>query len=258
MDNLEPLARHALKYGGVGRVEGQRAGRARRRAGERGERGKCQGGGGVDGAITSAGGDLLAEKREALPALEGSDWRRCATGDAVVTNGGPFGSLRCDAVIHAVGPNYHSLPDGEGDELPAGRPLLRSRLRELDGAAKEEQCKTVAFSLLSAGIEQEKRSLDTPRHKRRPPWPTGRTTRPWPSRPQSRGKAAAAGLRGARADDPYSWSSASSRRRRHDGRAGSRVRAAAASTEPSPASTRWRDGFAGFACNSQKLLHNGP
>ena len=115
VDNLEPLARHALKYGELvvskGSVLDAHVGALVNAANE-----GCQGGGGVDGAITSAGGDLLAEKREALPCLEGSDWRRCNTGDAVVTSGGPFGSLRCACVIHAVGPNYsacESLEDGD-------------------------------------------------------------------------------------------------------------------------------------------------
>ena len=75
--------------------------------------------------------------------------------------GGPFGSLRCDAVIHAVGPNYHSLPDGEGDELERGDALLRSAYVNSMARAKEEQCKTVAFSLLSAGIFRGRQSLDT-------------------------------------------------------------------------------------------------
>ena len=160
VDNLEPLARHALKYGELvvskGSVLDAHVSALVNAANE-----GCQGGGGVDGAITSAGGDLLAEKREALPCLEGSDWRRCNTGDAVVTNGGPFGSLRCDAVIHAVGPNYHSLPDGEGDELERGDSLLRSAYVNSMARAKEEQCKTVAFSLLSAGIFRGRQSLDT-------------------------------------------------------------------------------------------------
>ena len=163
VDNLEPLARHALKYGELvvskGSVLDAHVGALVNAANE-----GCQGGGGVDGAITSAGGDLLAEKREALPCLEGSDWRRCNTGDAVVTSGGPFGSLRCDAVIHAVGPNYHSLPDGEGDELERGDALLRSAYVSSMARAKEEKCKTVAFSLLSAGIFRGGRSLDDVLH----------------------------------------------------------------------------------------------
>ena len=160
VDNLEPLARHALKYGELvvskGSVLDAHVGALVNAANE-----GCQGGGGVDGAITSAGGDLLVEKREALPCLEGSDWRRCATGDAVVTSGGPFGSLRCACVIHAVGPNYHSLPDGEGDELERGDALLRSAYVSSMARAKEEGCKTVAFSLLSAGIFRGRQSLDT-------------------------------------------------------------------------------------------------
>ena len=160
VDNLEPLARHALTYGELvvskGSVLDAHVGALVNAANE-----GCQGGGGVDGAITSAGGDLLAEKREALPCLEGSDWRRCATGDAVVTSGGPFGSLRCECVIHAVGPNYHSLPDGEGDELERGDALLRSAYVSSMARAKEEKCKTVAFSLLSAGIFRGRQSLDT-------------------------------------------------------------------------------------------------
>ena len=160
VDNLEPLARHALKYGELvvskGSVLDAHVGALVNAANE-----GCQGGGGVDGAITRTGGDLLAEKREALPCLEGSDWRRCNTGDAVVTSGGPFGSLRCECVIHAVGPNYHSLPDGEGDELERGDALLRSAYMSSMARAKEEQCKTVAFSLLSAGIFRGRQSLDT-------------------------------------------------------------------------------------------------
>ena len=78
VDNLEPLARHALKYGELvvskGSVLDAHVSALVNAANE-----GCQGGGGVDGAITSAGGDLLAEKREALPCLEGSDWRRCNT-----------------------------------------------------------------------------------------------------------------------------------------------------------------------------------
>ena len=69
--------------------------------------------------------------------------------------------MRCDAVIHAVGPNYHSLPDGEGDELERGDALLRSAYVSSMARAKEEGCKTVAFSLLSAGIFRGRQSLDT-------------------------------------------------------------------------------------------------
>ena len=96
VDNLEPLARHALKYGELvvskGSVLDAHVGALVNAANE-----GCQGGGGVDGAITSAGGDLRSRRSA----------RRCrasraATGGAArratrwLPAGGPFGSLRCD------------------------------------------------------------------------------------------------------------------------------------------------------------------
>ena len=101
MDNLEPLSRHALKCGELvassGSVVDAHVSAIVNAADER-----CLGGGGdVDGAITRAGGDLLAEKRLALPVHHN---KRCKTGDAVVTSGGPFDQLECDCVIHAVSP----------------------------------------------------------------------------------------------------------------------------------------------------------
>jgi O-acetyl-ADP-ribose deacetylase (regulator of RNase III) len=64
---------------------------------------RCLGGGGVDGAISDAGGDALHEARRALPVLD-EKRTRCRTGDAVHTIGG---ELLNDWCIHAVGPNYN-------------------------------------------------------------------------------------------------------------------------------------------------------
>ena len=47
----------------------------------------CLRGGGVDGAISRAGGDELRQARKALPVLEGSKGKRCRTGDAQTTKG---------------------------------------------------------------------------------------------------------------------------------------------------------------------------
>jgi O-acetyl-ADP-ribose deacetylase (regulator of RNase III) len=91
------------------------------------------GGGGVDGAIHSAGGPaILAECRR----LGG-----CATGDAKITGGG---RLTARYVIHAVGPVYHDGQHGE----PAL--LARAYGRSLEVAAAHGAT-SVAFPSISTG-----------------------------------------------------------------------------------------------------------
>ena len=154
VDNLEPLSRHALKCGELvvssGSVVDAQVSAIVNAANER-----CLGGSGVDGAITKAGGASLAEARKALPVL--SDDKRCETGGAVLTSGS-FGALRCASVIHAVGPDYRQV------DLKKGDALLRSAYVAAMRLARENDCSTVAFSLLSAGIFRGGRSLDEVLH----------------------------------------------------------------------------------------------
>ena len=111
----------------------------------------CLGGGGVDGAISSAGGYNLLADRQALPLL--GSGIRCKTGRAVITGPKSYGTLHVPFVIHAVGPDYD-----KGD-LIANDTLLGDTYNHALELAKENKMKHVALPLLSAGIFKRSRTL---------------------------------------------------------------------------------------------------
>lgn len=113
----------------------------------------CLSGGGVDGAVSAAGGRALYEDRLALPILDAARAVRCRTGDAKMTLA--HGRLRCRWVIHAVGPNYHVLRESaHGDSS-----LCRAYAQSMVLACATPGLRTLAFALLSSGVFRGARPL---------------------------------------------------------------------------------------------------
>jgi len=96
------------------------------------------GGGGVDGAIHSAGGPEIMVELAAIRQRIGT----CPTGSAVATTAG---LLPARFVFHAVGPIYR---DGRGGE-PA---LLESCYRVCLDMAAERRLESISFPSISTGV----------------------------------------------------------------------------------------------------------
>lgn len=112
----------------------------------------CLKGGGVDGAITNAGGPNLRADRLALPVVlwsEVGEAIRCPVGSSVLTGPNDYGDLAVPFVIHAVGPNFWDYASHEMDEAFT---LLDNAYTSTLQLAEQHQLTEVAFSLLSAGV----------------------------------------------------------------------------------------------------------
>lgn len=123
---------------------------------------ECLGGGGVDGAISSAGGPNLLSDRQKLPQISGSspgDGVRCPTGRAVMTGPNTYDKLAVPYVIHAVGPNYSAYNANDEEMMSMGDELLRSAYTSSMECCRRANLEAVAFSLLSAGVYRGSRSV---------------------------------------------------------------------------------------------------
>ena len=96
------------------------------------------GGGGVDGAIRSAGGEAIVQACDAIRKRQGG----CPTGTAVITTGG---NLPAKYVIHTAGPVWQGGNEGESD-------LLASCYRESLQLAVENEVNSIAFPSISTGV----------------------------------------------------------------------------------------------------------
>ena len=109
----------------------------------------CVGGGGVDGAISEAGGRNLARDRLMLPVLEKNSYGskiRCKPGMAVLTGPNDYGRLP-SYIIHAVGPMFAKYKNRED-----GVHLLKAAYSSALDIAADHDLARVGSSLLSAGV----------------------------------------------------------------------------------------------------------
>ncbi len=100
---------------------------------------RLMGGGGVDGAIHRAGGPSILRECRAIVERRGN----LPTGEAVITSAG---DLRCDYVIHTVGPVW------TGDDAPEHDRLLASAYTASLELAAAHAVRTIAFPNISCGV----------------------------------------------------------------------------------------------------------
>jgi len=117
----------------------------------------CISGGGVDGAITAAGGKELAEARLNLPIVDHTRDVRCPVGEAKLTIGGRLKAQYC---IHAVGPNYNRLVHDQRMPMEECDKIVSKAYSNALECAKSKSLRNVAFSLISASIFRGPQSLE--------------------------------------------------------------------------------------------------
>ena len=101
--------------------------------------------------------------RQRVPTVSNSSHIRCRTGDAKITQSGyPHNNLKCDYVIHAVGPNYSSMMYGRSKSIKMSDidNLLYTSYAKSMILCKQKNIQSVGFCLISSGIFRGSRSLE--------------------------------------------------------------------------------------------------
>jgi O-acetyl-ADP-ribose deacetylase (regulator of RNase III) len=100
-------------------------------------------GGGIDGAICDAGGDVMNTARASLPVRSDNN-KRGITGGVVVT---VPGNIAVDCVIHAVGPRFGCMPLDLGYVK-----LFEAYWNALNAKWNSSDCTFIGMCFLSSGI----------------------------------------------------------------------------------------------------------
>lgn len=99
--------------------------------------------GGLALALSQAGGAQVQRESDDYVRNHGE----VKTGDAVALTGG---KLKCDVIIHAVGPRLTFKPNAH--QVSAAKPFLERAVRRVLEIVEERQVETVAIPALSSGI----------------------------------------------------------------------------------------------------------
>lgn len=103
-------------------------------------------GGTIDLAFNQKGGQELINERKKLPIID-KDYNRIKMGSCVYTKPG---CLKCNYVIHAVGPDFHEIKEKEG------LIMLEELYKKIIKTTKELKMKKVASCMISAGAYRNK------------------------------------------------------------------------------------------------------
>eukprot|EP00501_MAST-03F_sp_TOSAG23-6_P001732 GSMAST32.ASY1.ANO1.1806.1 assembled CDS len=125
------------------------------------------GGGGVDEAVTTAGGTQLDIDRRDFKIEKTIKYRngrkkdiRIETGQAKTTGPKQYGTLFAKIIIHAVGPDYRDYRTLNFQDMENADKKLREAYYNAIDQSVQKHCEYLGFSLLSSGIFRGNKTLE--------------------------------------------------------------------------------------------------